>query len=353
MFRFFILILAAASAAHAAIELRLPTENHHLFTGQLDRFYMYVDRTFEGEVTTPWEGGSFGYVRTAMRINDRVILTKFHEGIDIAPVNRDRAGNPLDLITSIADGRVVYVSSIAGRSNYGKYLIVEHNWDNSLVYSLYAHLAEITCKPGDSVRVGSVLGRMGYTGAGINRTRAHLHLEIAMLMSRNFDDWQKICGGGINHHGIFNGMNLTGTDVARFFIEHRANPQLRFCDFISNTPVYFKVIAPARGTPDFVRRHPWICRGRPEEAVSWEISFSATGQPVAFTPSKRQVDAPFVIAVRPSDIPHRYLTRNLITGQDNRASLTQSGKQLVSLLMEDFPISGAQAMDAHKAGPES
>jgi murein DD-endopeptidase MepM/ murein hydrolase activator NlpD len=221
-----------------------------------------------------------------------------------------------------------------------------------LVYSLYAHLAEITCNPGDPVRAGSVLGRMGYTGVGLNRTRAHLHLELAMLMSRNFNDWQKANGGGINHHGLFNGMNLTGTDVARFFLEHRANPQLRFSEFVTTTPVYFKVIAPARGTPDFVNRHPWICRGTPEGAVSWEISFSATGQPVAFTPSMRHVNAPFVTAVRPSDIPHRYLTRNLLTGQENRASLTQSGKQLVSLLMEDFPISGAQVMDVRKDEPE-
>jgi murein DD-endopeptidase MepM/ murein hydrolase activator NlpD len=352
MLRKLLSFLATAAMAQASIDLRLPTENHHLFTGEHDRFYMYVDRIFEGEASKPWEGGAFGYVRTAMRVNDRVILTKFHEGIDIAPVNRDRAGNPLDLVTSIADGRVVHVSPISGRSNYGKYLVVEHEWENSRVYSLYAHLAEITCKPGDPVRAGSVLGRMGYTGAGINRTRAHLHLELAMLMSRNFDDWQKTAGGGINHHGIFNGMNLTGTDVARFFIEHRANPQLRFSEFVTNTPVYFKVIAPARGTPDFVIRHPWICRGTADGAASWEISFSATGQPVAFTPSMRQVDSPYVTAVRPSDIPHRYLTRNLITGQDNRASLTQSGKQLVSLLMEDFPISGAQAMDDRKTGPE-
>jgi murein DD-endopeptidase MepM/ murein hydrolase activator NlpD len=352
MIRFALPILAAAGFAQASIDLRLPTENQYLFTGQNDRFYMYVDRTFEGEVTKPWEAGAFGYVRTAMRFNDRVILTKFHEGIDIAPVNRDRAGNPLDLVSSIADGRVAHVSPISGRSNYGKYIVVEHEWENSSVYSLYAHLAEITCKPGDPVRAGSVLGRMGYTGAGINRTRAHLHLELSMLMSRNFDDWQKVSGGGINYHGNFNGMNLTGTDVARFFLEQRANPQLRFSEFVSATPVYFKVIAPSRGTPDFVARHPWICRGAADGAVSWEISFSATGQPVAFTPSKRHVDAPVVTAVRPSDIPHRYLTRNLITGEANRASLTLSGKRLVALLMEDFPITGAQAMEVRKTGPE-
>ena len=98
------------------IELRLPTENQHLFTGELDRFYMYVDRTFEGE-TQPSRGkrGTYGFVRTAMRINGEILLTKFHEGIDISPVNRDQAGNPLDLVSSIAAGRVAYVSPVAGQ----------------------------------------------------------------------------------------------------------------------------------------------------------------------------------------------------------------------------------------------
>lgn len=346
MRRILFCLIALAGILRAGIDLRLPTENHHLFTGENDRFYMYVDRTFEGVTSKPWEGGSFGFVRNAMRVNGEVILTKFHEGIDIAPINRDKAGNPLDLITSIADGRVVYISPISGRSNYGKYLVVEHQWENSAVYSLYAHLAEITCKPGDPVKTGSVLGRMGYTGAGLNRVRAHLHLELAMLMSTRFEDWQKSHGGGDNFHGIFNGMNLAGCDVAGFFLAHKKNPEIRFSEFIANTPVHFKVTAPAKGTPDFVTRHPWIVRGNPESAVSWEIAFSATGQPVAFTPSQRQVDAPVVTAIRPSEIPHRYLTRNLISGQENHATLTTGGRALVALLMDDFPVSEKPAPDA-------
>ncbi|MDP3849278.1 MAG: M23 family metallopeptidase [Luteolibacter sp.] len=352
MLRNLLLALSATGILQAGINLRLPTENHHLFTGEPERFYMHVDRTFEGEASKPWEGGAFGLVRNAMRINGEVLLTKFHEGIDIAPIHRDRAGNPLDLVSSIADGRVVHVSPISGRSNYGKYVVVEHAWENSLIYSLYAHLAEITCNPGDAVKAGSALGRMGYTGAGLYRTRAHVHLELAMLMSRRFDDWQKAFGGGINHHGLFNGMNLTGSDVARFFIEQRANPELQFSALVASTPVYFKVTVPSRGTPDFVIRHPWMRRGDSENSVSWEISFSATGQPVAFTHSQRQVDGPTITAIRPSQIPHRYLTRNLVSGQENRASLTQSGKQLVALLTDDFPILREQAMDRKKTNPE-
>lgn len=338
MIRQILTALILATTLRAEIDLRLPTENHHLFSGQPDRFYMYVDRTFEGVASKPWEAGSFGLVRNALRIQGEVVLTKFHEGIDIQPINRDKAGNPLDLVCSIAEGQVAYISPLANRSNYGKYIVVAHTWENSTIYSLYAHLAEITCKPGDPVKPGSVLGRMGYTGAGINRVRAHLHLELAMLMSPHFTDWQKAHGGGDPFHGAFNGMNLTGCDVAGFFLAHKTNPEIRFSDYIASTPVYFKVTTPARGTPDFVTRHPWILKGDAEGATAWEISFSATGQPVAFTPVRRVVDAPVVTSIRPSKIPHRYLTRNLISGQDNQATLTGGGRSLVALLMGDFPI---------------
>ncbi len=331
----------AAMAAAAPLDLRLPTENHHLFTGELDKFYMYVDRTFEGKTSKPWEGGSFGFVRTPIRVGGEVVMTKFHEGIDIAPVKRDRAGNPLDLVSSIADGRVVHVSDVAGRSNYGKYVVVEHPWGNSPVLSLYAHLAEITCSLGDRVNAGSVLGRMGYTGAGINRTRAHVHLEIAFLMSERYEHWHKVQALGPNHHGIFNGMNLSGVDVAGFFLARKDDPSLTFSRFVASVPVQFKVTVPARGVPDFVKRYPWMLTGDPAGAASWEISFSATGHPTAFAPSERQVSAPVVTQVRPAPVPHRYVTRGLITGEGNRASLTNSGKKLVSLILDDFPDSAS------------
>jgi len=336
MFRNLFSLLLLTCGLHAGIDLRLPTENRHLFTDEPDQFYMYVDRTFEGQKSQPWEGGAFGFVRNQARINGDVICTKFHEGIDIKPLKRDAAGNPLDMITSISDGTVSYISPIAGRSNYGRYVVIEHHWENSSVYSLYAHLAEITCKPGDPVKAGDVIGRLGFTGDGIDRTRAHCHLELAMMLSPRFDDWMK---GGQNHHGNFNGMNLTGTDVARFYQEHEKNTERKFSEFVAATPVYFKVTVPSKGTPDFVTRYPWICQGDPAGAVSWEIAFSATGQPVSFTPSQREVSGPTITAIRPSAIPHRYLTRNLVTGQENRATLTNGGKQLVTLLMDDFPAS--------------
>jgi len=330
------LIFAAVTLADP-IDLRLPTENRHLFSGELDRFYMYVDRNFEGEQSQPWEGGSYGYVRTPVRVRGDVVMTRFHEGIDIAPVKRDRAGNPLDLIMSIADGRVVYVSEVAGRSNYGKYLVVEHQWEGASVVSLYAHLAEITCQPGDVVKAGSVLGRMGYTGVGLNRTRAHLHLELGFVLHTRYEEWHAAGGLSKNHHGIYNGMNIAGADVAAFFLAHRENPGIRFSEFIASQPVHFKVAVPGGETPEFVTRHPWIQRPGVANPSSWEIHFTATGLPAGFAPSDRKVAAPVVTAIRPSgDIPHRFLTRDLVTGEGDTATLSNGGRRLVSLVSGDF-----------------
>jgi murein DD-endopeptidase MepM/ murein hydrolase activator NlpD len=340
MIRFLSLLACTLSIAQATpLEIRLPTENDHLFTGKFDQFYMYVDRTFEGQTSKPWEAGSFGLVRNMVRINGETLCTKFHEGIDICPLKRDSAFNPLDLVCSIAAGRVVYVSDIAGRSNYGKYVVIEHTWENTAVYSLYAHFADISCKVGDPVVVGTVLGKMGYTGAGIDRTRAHCHLELGLMMSSRYEDWHKKNGGGTNYHSIYNGMNLAGADVARFFIEQKANPALQFSEFVTSTPAYFKVTIPAHGTPDFLLRYPWLAKAPLGDAVSWEISFSATGLPLGFAPSIRPVTSAQVTSVRPSTVPHSYLTRGLVTGEGNKAVLSNSGKQLVSLLTGDFPLS--------------
>jgi murein DD-endopeptidase MepM/ murein hydrolase activator NlpD len=340
MIRRFSLLLALAAGLDAApLELRLPTENSYLFSGEPEKFYMYVDRNFEGQITKPWQAGSFGFVRTALRINGEVIQTKFHEGIDISPIKRDKAGNPLDLVSSIAAGRVVHVSLLAGRSNYGKYVVVEHRWENSSVYSLYAHLAEITCKPGDPVNCGSMLGRMGFTGAGIDRTRAHCHLEVVMLMSQRYEEFNRpdpVSGIG-NTQGLFNGMNLSGCDAARFFLEQKANPNLQFSQFITTTPAYFKVAVPLTETPDFAKRYPWIIRENGLNSGCWEISFTATGLPVSFSRCNRTVTEPTLTAVRPSTIPQRYLTRGLITGEGNQAALSNGGKQLVALLTDSFP----------------
>jgi murein DD-endopeptidase MepM/ murein hydrolase activator NlpD len=343
------LLLLCTVASATPENILLPTANDNLFKGAPEKFYMHVDRTFEGVTSKPWQGGAYGYVRTPIRINDEVVLTKFHEGIDIAPLERDKAGNPLDIINSISDGTVAYVSNIAGNSNYGKYVVVEHNWNNTAVFSIYAHLSDISCKVGDAVKAGGPLGKMGFTGAGINRARSHLHLEIALKLSERFEDWNKATGGSKNLHGNFNGQNFTGVDAAQFFSERQKNPALQFNSFVLSTPVHFKVSVPSNGViPEFARRHNWMLRGDAGKARSWEISFSSTGQPVAFTASEREVSTPTVTYLVNSSIPHQHLTRGLIRGENGFGSLTPAGLKLVALVSDDFPAATAVKEDVAK-----
>ena len=185
-----ICLLALALPIHSA-QFDWPTENRALLEGRPQDYFMYVNRNFEGEETKPWEGGAFGFVRGPQRLGGEVVYTSLHEGIDIAPVRRDAAGNPLDEILASAGGLVVHTSREAGASNYGRYVVIEHQLDGSRFYTLYAHLSEIAVQPGQRVTQGQKIARMGFTGAGIDRERAHLHFEITMMLSSDFEAWHR------------------------------------------------------------------------------------------------------------------------------------------------------------------
>src|SRR4029453_16227154 len=61
--------------------------------------------------------------------------------------------------------------------------------DLSPYYSLYGHLGEISVNVGQLVNRGGRIARMGYTGEGLNQARAHLHLELNLMLNRNFESW--------------------------------------------------------------------------------------------------------------------------------------------------------------------
>ena len=137
-------LLSCTLALHAAepLKITLPTDNRALLEGSPEDFYMWVPRTFENEVSRPWTAGQYGFVRTVVRTEgEGVIATKFHEGLDIKPILRDKNFNPLDEVRSIASGEVVHVNNSRGASSYGIYVVVKHEWGYGPFYSLYAHLA--------------------------------------------------------------------------------------------------------------------------------------------------------------------------------------------------------------------
>lgn len=333
-----LLTAATAFAQVRPLNLNLATPNRAIFSADPSQFYMYTNRSFEGRQSKPWQAGKYGYVRNPQRTKEGIIYSKFHEGVDIRPTARDKSGNPLDTIRAIADGKVVYVNNGSRASSYGRYVVIEHDWGYGKFYSLYAHLANATCKMGDIVRSGGSIAKMGYTGTGIDRTRAHLHLELCMIISPGFGKWHDKSFTTANAHGLYNGLNLAGIDIAGLYHAHRKNPSITLPQFISGMNVYFKVVVPNKRLPDVVRFYPWIARdmAKSKGAPSWELSLSSSGVPLAVAPSTRKVSAPIVSWVKYSALPHAWSTRSRLTGSGATAKLTSSGQRYVRLLMGDF-----------------
>ena len=173
----------------ADIVVRFPTENTALLDNRPQDFYMYVDRNFEGKKSQPWEAGAYGFTRTLVRTQAGPVAVKFHEGIDIKPLRRDASGTPLDDVHPVAGGTVVHASANPTHSNYGRYVVIEHQLKDGPLYSLYAHLASVSCRKGDRVGTGNVIGKLGYSGVGLNKTRAHVHLELCLKLQDDFENW--------------------------------------------------------------------------------------------------------------------------------------------------------------------
>lgn len=319
------------------MEFQLPTANAALFNSDPSAFFMFVDRyTPEGQIQV-WQGGNYGFVRNARDTSQGTIYTKFHEGVDIAPMERDAKGEPQDTVHAIADGVVAYITPSPRTSNYGNYAVVRHTIGKTGdFYSLYAHLNRIDAVVGESIQRGGVIGRMGHTGDGIDRRRAHVHLELGLILSERFDEYYTPHYKLPNGHGNFHGTNLQGLDVAAFLTANHKNPQLMPDAFLRAEEVYYKVTVPNRGHEiELAASHPWMRQGGAAE-VSWEISFTGAGVPTGVTPSSKIVTFPVVSWVKPFAGYHSWNTRSILGGSGNTATLSAAGSQFIQLVTGDF-----------------
>ena len=338
--------------APAALTLVLPTENDGLLRGDLSSFYMFIDRNFEKEQTTTWEGGQYGFVRGPVRTGGGVVLMHFHEGMDIAPVKRDALGEPLDEVRSIMQGEIVHVSDSPGASNYGRYVVIKHDWGQGPFYSLYAHLSKIMGKEGDKVEAGAPFAIMGHTGAGIDRRRSHTHLEFCLMLNTHFSEWYDGgYPGAPNRHGNYNGLNLSGLDIAGLYLALQKNPALAVPDFIRNTECMWKVVIPRKADLEIAGNYPWLAEGREQPSPSWEISFAGGGLPLAIKPSDETVVAPKVTWVKDEGIPLTYHTRGCVSGSGNKFALTSVGLHYIQLITGDFSKQAAISTPAKKKSP--
>jgi murein DD-endopeptidase MepM/ murein hydrolase activator NlpD len=86
----------------------------------------------------------------------------FHRGIDIAaPV-----GTP---VLAVAEGTIV---TARHHATYGNYVVIDHH---NGYHTLYAHNSALLVKPGQRVKAGQDIAKVGSTGRS---TGPHLHFEI-------------------------------------------------------------------------------------------------------------------------------------------------------------------------------
>ena len=94
-----------------------------------------------------------------------------HHGIDFAcPIMSD--------VMAAADG--VAVDAYPESSGYGVHVVLEHRRGDVRYRSIYGHLTEALCKPGDIIKAGQVVGHSGNTGRS---SGPHLHFELRYSLS--------------------------------------------------------------------------------------------------------------------------------------------------------------------------
>jgi hypothetical protein len=139
-----------------------------------------------------------------------------------------------------------------------------------------------------TVKAGQVIGLMGHSSSGsIPRDRAHLHFEIGLRVTDNFDSWyhgKKF--GNTNEHGIWNGMNLMGFDPLDFLRQWRAGKVDDFQQYLDRMRPVLRVRVVTSRMPDFIQRYPALLqKPLPTGLVSgWEVACNSTGLPFAWTP---------------------------------------------------------------------
>lgn len=115
---------------------------------------------------------------------------RFHSGTDLAA----EQGTP---IVATLSGRTSTADFVGG---YGLTVVLDHA--DGKHQSLYGHMSEIYVQPGQVVRQGEIIGRVGNTG---NSTGPHLHFEIRELTG---DGWVAIDPGRFLEGSIAQLMHL-------------------------------------------------------------------------------------------------------------------------------------------------
>ncbi len=273
-------ISLAVAAGINAQSFRFPTANRSLLEPSRASAY------FTPTPGKTWKAGTFGFVRSDGH--------QLHEGIDIRCLRYDARGEPADEVLASAPGTVSYLNLRPELSTYGIYVVLRHQVEGLEVYSLYAHLSQVSAglSEGSVVRSGERLGIMGRTSntsQRISKDRAHLHFEIAFLLNDRFAEWQRRTQPGErNDHGKWNGRNLVGLDPAAILKgSETSGGHFSLLQHIRTQRELCRVLVIGK-VPQWVRRYPALTekdsRGDAKGIGGYELVLNAYGLPFRVIP---------------------------------------------------------------------
>lgn len=310
---------------------QLPTVNRAVYEPGKEAQY------FVGTVGKPWMSGTFGCVRSEG--------WQLHEGLDIRCVQRDRKGEPADVVMAAAEGTVAYVNRRPSLSNYGNYVILRHQIEGLDMYTLYAHMSAVRAglNAGMSIKAGEQVGIMGRTSntrQRITQDRAHVHFEINLRLNERYAAWHKVTQKGVrNDHGDWNGRNLVGIDPWQVLLaQKREGAKFSLLNFIRGQVELCRVVV-RDNRFSWLQRYAPLVRPNPvaekEGVAGYEVSFNFSGVPFALMPraeselkSKMKVQLVSVNQAEQQKNP----CRKLVTKRSGRWELSPQGLELVQLL---------------------
>jgi len=323
-------VVLSALAVFAQTPFQFPTANHALYdAGQELKFFAPT------APDKPWTSGSFGCVRSDG--------WQMHEGLDIEHLHTDKAGEPTDAVMATADGTVVYVSTKAALSNYGKYIVIRHIIEGLEIYSLYAHLSAVQpgVAAGKTVKAGEVIATMGRTSntsERIGKERAHVHFELNLFVNENFGSWYKRYFTQHNDHGIWNGYNLDGLDPRDILLDER-DPKFSLLNFVRSQTELCRVVVRATSFPYLKRYAPLVLknpRAEKEGVAGYEVALNYNGLAFALMPraaSEIKGKERFQLLSVNEKEYNAHPCRKLVTQRSGRWQLTDKGLRELELLV--------------------
>ena len=311
---------------------QFPTANHALYESGADLKFLAPTTP-----DRPATSGSFGCVRNNG--------WRMHEGLDIRSLQHDKRGEPTDPVKATADGTIAYLSNKPGLSNYGRYIVIQHQVDGIEIYSLYAHLSAI--QPGITigrrVQAGEVIATLGRSSSAetILKERAHVHFELNLFLNDRFANWfKKNSPGERNDHGNWNGQNMLGLDPLQILQGERPGAKkFNLATFIGSQTELCRVQVRATDFP-FLKRYPALVLKNPvaekQGVAGYEIALNYNGVPFALLPraeAEMKGRAKIQLLSVNSAVAQANPCRKLVKQSGSRWQLGDKGQKLIELLL--------------------